>query len=215
MATGIFLVDSYKAMHDRKCGPVKQAQHNWNASYFWWRCLPWLVSGRLLLRWDICSITSITVTPFLKSYFISGLYSGIFALHFQIYALGEADGRKQNIIFHALWVLYVLSAIVIASDSAIFVFIVFVSDNERLLFLTWCWSVLQNDDNTMTYYLTIANIIVFACCDFIAQSIIVRTIIHSIYSSNFSKIHRCWIIWGRNIRVVIIPSMLAFAYLGP
>ena len=29
------------------------------------------------------------------------------------------------------------------------------------------------------------------------------------------KIYRCWIIWGYSIRVVIVPSFLAFAYLGP
>ena len=28
------------------------------------------------------------------------------------------------------------------------------------------------------------------------------------------KIYRCWIIWGYSIRVVIIPSFLAFAFLG-
>ncbi|KAF8816038.1 hypothetical protein BYT27DRAFT_7154988 [Phlegmacium glaucopus] len=36
------------------------------------------------------------------------------------------------------------------------------------------------------------------CCDFIAQSIL---------------IYRCWIVWGCNIRVVILPSILAFVYL--
>ena len=29
------------------------------------------------------------------------------------------------------------------------------------------------------------------------------------------KIYRCWIVWGYNIRVVIVPSFLAFAFLGP
>src|ERR1700733_6368257 len=29
------------------------------------------------------------------------------------------------------------------------------------------------------------------------------------------KIYRCWIIWGYSIRVVIVPSFLAFAFLGP
>ena len=28
------------------------------------------------------------------------------------------------------------------------------------------------------------------------------------------KIYRCWIVWGYNIRVVIVPSFLAFAFLG-
>ena len=29
------------------------------------------------------------------------------------------------------------------------------------------------------------------------------------------KIYRCWIVWGYNIRVIIVPSFLAFAFLGP
>ena len=28
------------------------------------------------------------------------------------------------------------------------------------------------------------------------------------------KIYRCWIVWGYNIRVVIVPSFLAFSFLG-
>ncbi|KAF8797626.1 hypothetical protein BYT27DRAFT_6931160 [Phlegmacium glaucopus] len=39
---------------------------------------------------------------------------------------------------------------------------------------------------------------VFGCCDLIAQSIL---------------IHRCWIVWGYNICVVILPSILAFVFL--
>ncbi|KAF8817015.1 hypothetical protein BYT27DRAFT_7247886 [Phlegmacium glaucopus] len=39
---------------------------------------------------------------------------------------------------------------------------------------------------------------VFGCCDFIAQSIL---------------IYRCWIVWGCHIHVVILPSILAVAYL--
>ena len=34
------------------------------------------------------------------------------------------------------------------------------------------------------------------------------------FRSKSSKIYRCWIVWGKNIRVVIIPSFLAIAYLG-
>jgi hypothetical protein len=53
-------------------------------------------------------------------------------LHLQIHAK-EADNRKRNIVFHALWVLYLLSAIVIALDIARFVVLGIVSDNDRLL----------------------------------------------------------------------------------
>ena len=30
----------------------------------------------------------------------------------------------------------------------------------------------------------------------------------------FQKIYRCWIVWGCSIHVVIVPSFLAFAFLG-
>ena len=39
----------------------------------------------------------------------------------------------------------------------------------------------------------------------------VMIIIHLI----LQKIYRCWIVWGYSIRVVIIPSLLAFIFLGP
>ena len=36
----------------------------------------------------------------------------------------------------------------------------------------------------------------------------------SVYWPRFPKIYRCWIVWGKNIHVTIIPSILAIAYLG-
>ena len=39
-------------------------------------------------------------------------------------------------------------------------------------------------------------------------------IYHLFYSPKFSKIYRCWIVWGKNIRIVIIPSFLAITLLG-
>ena len=37
---------------------------------------------------------------------------------------------------------------------------------------------------------------------------------HSLYLSKSSKIYRCWIVWGRNTRVVIVPSFLTITFLG-
>ena len=37
---------------------------------------------------------------------------------------------------------------------------------------------------------------------------------HIIIHLIFQKIYRCWIVWGHSIRVVIVPSFLAFAFLG-
>jgi len=120
-----------------------------------------------------------------QNHFIPGLYSGIFALHLQMYASRKEtdDSSKQNIVFHALWVLYVLSAATMGIDTVL-------SVDSAI-----------NDDIThisTLYRLSIVQPVVFACCDFITQSIL---------------IHRCWIVWGCNIHVVIIPSILAFAYL--
>ena len=60
--------------------------------------------------------------------------------------------------------------------------------------------------------------IVIACSDFTSQCIIVRTnhssCVYLFYSPESSKIYRCWIVWGKNIRVVIIPSFLTITFLG-
>ena len=69
----------------------------------------------------------------------------------------------------------------------------------------------------MLFHIFIVQAIATGCCDFIAQCIIVRIdhcTHHPFYSLKSSKIYRCWILWGQNIRVVIIPSFLAIAYLG-
>jgi hypothetical protein len=66
--------------------------------------------------------------------------------------------------------------------------------------------------------MSIAQITVNGCCDFLAQCILVRILnhctYHPFYSPRFSKIYRCWIVWGQIISVVIVPSFLAITYLG-
>ena len=59
------------------------------------------------------------------------------------------------------------------------------------------------------------------CRDFlrVAQCVLVRINhcafpITGIRFTNSSKIYRCWIVWGQNIHVVIIPSFLAIADTG-
>ncbi|KAF8801525.1 hypothetical protein BYT27DRAFT_7341856 [Phlegmacium glaucopus] len=47
-------------------------------------------------------------------------------------------------------------------------------------------------------FFMISDTVLYACCSFIAQ---------------FILIYRCWIVWSRNIYVVIIPSILTFASL--
>ena len=59
--------------------------------------------------------------------------------------------------------------------------------------------------------------IVFGFCDLIARCTLVRInhcTYHPIYSLKSSKIYRCWIVWGKNIGVVIVPSLLAITFIG-
>ena len=75
----------------------------------------------------------------------------------------------------------------------------------------------QAELQSMLSRITIVQIIATGLCDFIAQCILVRIIhytYHPFYSPKSSKIYRCWIVWGKNIRFVIIPSFLAIAYIG-
>ena len=68
----------------------------------------------------------------IQNYFISGIYSAIFAVHLQCRASKGTDNIKQNIIFYALCVLYVLCAVVFALDTTGVWISLFVSINELL-----------------------------------------------------------------------------------
>ena len=94
------------------------------------------------------------------------MYSGIFTVHLHYHASKErtSDNTKQNFIFYALCVLYVLSAALFALDTAKVWFDAFVSINE-----------VQTDDIILTLRIdSFVEPAVFACCDFIAQCILVR-----------------------------------------
>jgi len=54
-------------------------------------------------------------------------------------------------------------------------------------------------DTRITIHIPIVQSILFGCSDFVSQSIL---------------IYRCWIVWGCNIQVVIIPSILAISFLA-
>ena len=77
---------------------------------------------------------------------------------------------------------------------------------------------LQVDSQSiMLFRILIAQDTANGCCDFIAQCTLVR-INHCpycpFYSPKSSKIYRCWIVWGKNIYVVIVPLFLAITYIG-
>jgi len=117
--------------------------------------------------------------------FFYGLYSGIFVM----YVLCKPErSRTATIIFYALCLLYVLSTATVVTDLLSLIL------ESRINTLQ-----LQIDSQPMLFRLSVVQATVSGCCDFIAQCII---------------IYRCWIVWGRNIGVVIIPSFLLIVYLA-
>ena len=76
---------------------------------------------------------------------------------------------------------------------------------------------LQIDLQSILFRVEIVQTTVNGCCDLIAQCTLVRInhcTYHLFYSPKPSKIYRCWIVWGKNIWVVIVPSFLAITYIG-
>ena len=132
-------------------------------------------------------------------------------MYLQHYGLQQNTDGAKNILFYALWGLYALTTTTFILDMVQFCWIDVSMDYHRCL--ASLQLVLQNVK--LEYHLQIIQSIIFASCDVIAQSILVRTTGNNYhYSSNSRKIYRCWIVWGCNIRVVIIPSFLAFVFLG-
>ncbi|KAF8815337.1 hypothetical protein BYT27DRAFT_7194644 [Phlegmacium glaucopus] len=118
--------------------------------------------------------------------FLYGLYSGIFAIYLQG-TLKRSTDKRNNILFYTLCALYILSAVTIVADISCFIYDVS--------------NIVQSLRNLTTLLqLKFIAATVSGCCDFIAQSIL---------------IYHCWIVWGCNIRGVILPSILAVAYLVP
>ena len=143
------------------------------------------MSARLLVRWVIRFTTWNALSKEIQIYFISGIYSGIFAVHLQCHAskARAGDNKKQKMTFYALCLLYVLSTAAFALEIALVWFGLFVSING---FLTLRWSVVQSDDIILALRINaFVAPAVFGCCDFIAQFILVRTSDKSFSFSSF------------------------------
>ena len=69
-------------------------------------------------------------------------------------------------------------------------------------------------------HIFIIQVTASGCCDFLAQCILVRILSHLVVPIirfihlNLQKIYRCWIVWGKNTSVVIVPSFFAITFLG-
>ena len=156
-----------------------------------------------------------------------GIYSAIFIIYLHCVLLSK-ESRKTSIIFYALCLLYILFTATVVSDllgvvihvsnNSISKYIIFLSVIQlRLITLPVPSQLLVIDSQSLLYRETIVQATLFGCCDFIAQFILVRInnyTYHLFYSPKSSKIYRCWIVWGKNNWVAIIPSLLAITYIG-
>jgi hypothetical protein len=177
-------------------------------------CLEGFFFGKISV---LCALTC-TLAKEVQSFLGLGIYSGIFALYLQC---PLKESRPAIIVFYVLCLLYVLSMAEVASDSL--AIIVAVSNNSirNIIIILMRIGALspqfQNDSLSMLYRVSIVQTVANGSCDFIAQCILVRInhrAYHPFYSPKSSKIFRCWIVWGKDIRVVIIPSFLAIAFIG-
>jgi len=119
--------------------------------------------------------------------FLYGFYSGIFAIYLQC---TKKESRSAMIVFYVLCLLYLLSTVSVISDFLNLIFDIYYANALSL--------PLQMDLFSMDFRLRFVQVIAFGCCDVIAQ---------------FILIYRCWIVWGKNFRVVIVPSFLAIAFI--
>ena len=138
-------------------------------------------------------------------------------MYLQCHASTEETGNTSKIIFYALCVLYLLSVVVLVLDVLTFV----VSSHELFFFFEKKKNALISGAVASTqlpilhlYYSTRGIwLLRFYRPKYPSTHKLTMPII-LLYSSKSSKIYRCWIVWNSNIRVVIIPSILALAYLG-
>ena len=116
--------------------------------------------------------------------FIPGFNSGIFVIYLQHRGSQQSTDGAKNILFYALWVLYTLTTAIIILEILGFVLVDPVSmDDHRCL--TLFQLVLQTLE--IRHHLDIIQGTLFALCDVIAQTILVRTTGNDYYLSNSSK----------------------------
>jgi hypothetical protein len=177
-------------------------------------CLEGFFFGKISV---LCALTC-TLAKEVQSFLGLGIYSGIFALYLQC---PLKESRPAIIVFYVLCLLYVLSMALVVSD--LLEAIVVVSNNSicKIIIMQMGIGALspqdQNDPLSMIYRAFIVQIVATGSCDFIAQCILVclnHRAYHPFYSPKSSKIFRCWIVWGKDIRVAIFPSFLAITYIG-
>jgi len=138
-----------------------------------------------------------------KLYLCSGFYSAIFAATLCIHhqrLKEDITSRVNKSLLYPLYVLYILSTATFAVDVAATVmgtgFFRFMNPTVSIGVNFGELEALSIAKMLPLYWI---STITTGLCDFIAQSIL---------------IHRCWIVWGGKIRIIIIPSILAIMFLA-
>ena len=200
---------------------------SWVLLQKFWLAFQYVLKDSSSVTYPFCVLTCtfLLVANKVQLFHGLGLYSGIFALYLHC---PSDKTRKSNVVFYILSLLYVFCAATFISDLITVIF--GVSNNSiwrKILSLSsFMQSIigglspqLQIILESRLIRISIVQTTINACCDFISQCIIVRIshssyIYYSFYSPKSSKIYRCWMVWGGDIRIVIIPSFLAFTVLG-
>ena len=125
-----------------------------------------------MVRYPICS-SACTLSREVQLIPGLGVYSGIFAIYFQYQSNKSTGiGKKTAIVFYAICLLYVLSAVDFACDLVALISVV--SNNFICSKNTIFLSVVQSKIINLPFSLGIVQPIASGCCDFLAQCILVR-----------------------------------------
>ena len=155
------------------------------------------------------------------NYSCPGLYSAVFIVYMQYHASKKLGIDKRNIFLYVLCILYMLSTATILLDVTRYVTVskICIHRNKISLYTTiWVGPPFNHTCSSRTPPLLCVMdnnwlMRLFFSGSLSMHEVITISIIY-VHSSQFSKIYRCWLIWSCNIRVIIIPSILVFGFLG-
>jgi hypothetical protein len=130
------------------------------------------------------SFTTFDTLLFIGTVLESSLY-GLYCIAFGVHARirSHQKGGGLNIMIYPLSVLFTLCTIFCAIDTA------------QTLFTLRYQGTLDPQTGLTSYNMNIANTAMYCAITFIAQGIL---------------IYRCWLMWGRHLLVISLPSILAF-----
>ena len=148
------------------------------------------------------------------------------------YQLSEKEADKKTyILFYSILILYILSTAIIALDVATVIGELYLSHNSAgtnnnlfirdsdgpvSLHMDQCISAnleRQHSDFDFEYHDRLRRLYL-SNYPSKHKPVNHHDTLKSFYLPKYSKIYRCWIVWNRNIRVVIIPSIFAVTFFG-